>query len=236
MVISVLKIVFVALFTAIISSLVIVAAVLFRSSDRVYRLSRFHARTLLKVCGVKLNVTGLDSLKFTRNYIYIANHASLFDIPAVIAGLPDHIRFVYKKELNKIPFLGWGLKYSRVYIPIDRGRSQDALQTLERTIKKIREGDSVILFAEGTRTPDGRLQQFKRGAFNLAVKANVPVVPLTINGSYSVLSRNSMRLRPGTISITIGKPIVPPGANGKSSELQLRDEVRRVIEQHYTDQ
>lgn len=199
-------------------------------------ISRAHARSILAVSGVRLDVRGRERLDFSKHYVYVSNHASLFDIPAVIAGIPQHVRIVYKKELERIPLFGWGLKFSKGYIGINRGRGADAMRGIEKAAETIRNGASVLLFAEGTRTPDGRLQPFKRGAFNLAVKAGVPVVPLTINGSYRVYSKASPRIQPGTISLTLEDPIRPARADGKEAELRLRDSVQRAIQKNYVDQ
>lgn len=199
-------------------------------------IARLYSRTVLKFCGIKLRVEGLNRIDMSHSHIYVSNHASQFDIPAVIAGIPDQIRIVYKKELEKVPFFGWGLKWPKVYIGVDRRGGQEALQNLDAAAETIRNGASVLLFAEGTRSPDGRLQPFKRGAFNLAVKAGVPVVPLTINGSFSILSKNSLRLRPGTITLVLDEPIAPPARNGKETEMELRDRVHAAIESHYVNQ
>ena len=217
-----------------------IATILVMPVDREGKLfhgvARMYSRTVLRICGIRLRVEGVENVDFSRSYIYVSNHASQFDIPAVIAGVPDQIRIVYKRELEKIPFFGWGLKFPKVYIAIDRRKGPDAIQSLEAAAEKIRGGASVLLFAEGTRSPDGKLQSFKRGAFNLAVKAAVPVVPLTINGSYAVLPRRSFRIRPGTITLVLDKPINPPAQNGKETELKLREQVESIIRQHYIDQ
>ena len=113
---------------------------------------------MLFVCGVKVRVTGLEKIDSSRNYIYVSNHASMFDIPSILAGIPGQIRIVYKKELDVIPVFGWGLKYG-AYIGIDRGRGADAMRSLDEAVEKIRRGASVLLYAEGTRTTDGKLQR-----------------------------------------------------------------------------
>jgi 1-acyl-sn-glycerol-3-phosphate acyltransferase len=110
------------------------------------------------------------------------------------------------------------------------------MQSLDRAAERIRAGSSVLLFAEGTRSPDGNLQQFKRGPFNLAAKAGVPVVPVAINGSYRVLPRHSYRIRSGTITIVLGDPILPLKANGRNAELELRDRAYAVIERNLQQQ
>lgn len=236
MIVSVFKILFALFFSAFVATLELLTIPFNRTGSLFHALAKFHARGVLSVCGVHLAIEGLERVNFNRSYIYVANHASHFDIPAVIAGIPDQIRIVYKKELEKIPIFGWGLKYGKTYISIDRGKGQDAIQSLEEAANKIRNGASVILFAEGTRTSDGNLQAFKRGPFNLAAKANVPIVPVTINGSYDILPRGSWRIQPGTITLVLSEPIEPLKANGKESELALRDMTSAAIQQNFKRQ
>lgn len=197
--------------------------------------TRFWSRGLLKIFGVRLQVHGLELIDRSRNYIYVSNHASMFDIPIVAVGVPDDVRLVYKKELEKIPVFGWGLRWGS-YIGIDRGRGPKAMKSLDEAVARIRSGTSVLLFAEGTRTLDGRLQPFKRGAFNLAVRSGVPVVPLTINGSYSIVPKHSLRIRPGTVDLFLDPPIPIDPEGGKETEMRLMDRVRAAIERHYIDQ
>jgi 1-acyl-sn-glycerol-3-phosphate acyltransferase len=232
MILSLVKIVFAILYSGLMAALEILVIPFHRTGKLFHALARVHARGILIGCGVKVKVEGLEKVDFTKSAIYVANHASYFDIPAVVAGIPAEIRIVYKKELERIPIFGWGLKYGKTYIGIDRGRGQDAVQSLEQAAIRIRNGASVIMFAEGTRTSDGNLQPFKRGPFFLAVKAGVPVVPVTIRGSYQVLPRHSLRIRPGTITLTLSEPIEVPQSNGKDSEFILRDKVHEVIEKN----
>jgi 1-acyl-sn-glycerol-3-phosphate acyltransferase len=232
MILSFLRILFAILNTAFVASLELIITPFHRTGKLFHNLARFWAFGILKVCGVKVIVEGKENVDFSRSYIYVSNHASQFDIPAVVAAIPDQIRIVYKKELEKIPIFGWGLKYGKTYIGIDRGRGQDAIQSLEKAASRIRNGASVLLFGEGTRTTDGKLQQFKRGPFNLAMRAGVPIVPVAINGSYKILPKHSFRIRPGTITLVLSSPIKPPENEGKEAELNLRDEVRAAIERN----
>ena len=110
------------------------------------------------------------------------------------------------------------------------------MKSIEAAARKIRRGASVLLFAEGTRTLDGKLQPFKRGAFNLALRASVPVVPLTINGTYAILRKHSVMIRPGTARLILGDPIEPSDASGRDAELALMDMVHREIVKTYIDQ
>ena len=224
-------------FISLLVGMIELAAIPFERKGRVFHfLSRIHSRSILKICGVTLVVKGLEHLDRSRNYIFVSNHASMFDISSVIAGIPFEIRIMFKKELGRIPLWGWGLKLSKVYIEVDRGKGQDALRSLEDAAKKMRGGSSVLLFAEGTRTRDGKLQPFKRGAFYLAVRSGYPVVPLTINGSFGILQKHSIRVRPGTITLILGKPIEPPADSSKETERELREQVQKIIQQHYIDQ
>lgn len=236
MIISAIKIFFVIIVTVVLA-ITALLLVPFDRNGRIYHaIGRLYGRSVLAISGVKLKTEGLDRLAFDRNYVYVCNHASLFDIPSVQAGIPDQIRIVYKKELEKIPIFGWVLKYGRTYISIDRGKGADAIKSLEAAAKKIRNGASVLLFPEGTRSSDGKLQPFRRGAFNLAVKAGVPVVPVTINGSYNILRKGTFNIKPGTITLVLDTPIIPPADDGKTSELQLMNAVHTAIEHHYVEQ
>lgn len=206
-----------------------------RSSRVFHALCRSWARISLALCGVRVRVHGTEYIQPGHGYVYVSNHASMFDIPAVIAAIPDQIRIVYKKELQSIPLFGWGLKFGS-YIPIDRGRSVMAQKSLDAAIAKIRNGESVLLFAEGTRTLDGRLQPFKRGAFHIAVQAGVPVVPLTINGSFKILPKHSISIAPGEVELILDRPIPLSGEQGKDAERKLMEEVHAAIARHYVDQ
>ena len=123
-----------------------------------------------------------------------------------------------------------------MYIGVERGKGVDAIRSLEKAAEKMRGGASVLLFAEGTRTKNGKLQPFKRGAFYLALRSGYSVVPLTINGSYGILQKNSLRIKPGAITIVLDKPIEPPAEYSKEAELALRDRVHAIIQQHYIEQ
>jgi 1-acyl-sn-glycerol-3-phosphate acyltransferase len=236
MLLSILKI-FLAILISVTWSVLVLVTIPFNKGGRAYHaLTKIFARILLGVCGIKIRTTGTEHITQGQSYIYVSNHASAFDIPAVMAGIPNQIRIVYKKELEKVPFFGWALKFGKTYIPIDRAKGTNAARSLEEAAMKFKSGASVLLYGEGTRTKDGKLQPFKRGAFNLAVKAGIPVIPLTINGSYKILPKKKFRIVPGEISLTIEKPIPVKENGGKEEELRLMDEVHNVISNNYIDQ
>ena len=208
----------------------------FHRTGRLYHyLARGWARIALFACGIQVKVKGLKKVDPDRHYVYVSNHASIFDIPVLIAGIPNQIRILYKKVLEVIPIIGWCLSWGS-YIGIDRRGKTEAVKSLEQAAKKICEGASVLLYAEGTRTLDGKLQPFKRGAFNLAVKAGVPVVPLTINGTFNILRKHSISVRPGTAELILESPIDINGKGGKDAELKLLEQVHSAIRKHHVDQ
>lgn len=217
------------------ASIILVSLIFNRSGKLFHWFCRNWATVVLRICATKVTVRGTENLRSGQNFVYVSNHASMFDIPAVIAGIPDQIRLVYKKELEKIPIFGWGLKYGS-YIGIDRGRGLEAQRSLEEAVEKIRNGESVLLYAEGTRTLDGKLQPFKRGAFHIAVQAGVPVVPLTINGSFKILPKHSISINPGDVELILDSPIHLGGEQGKEAELTLMEEVHAAIQKHYVNQ
>lgn len=216
-----------------------IAAVLVIPFDRRGKLyhgvGRIWSRGLLLICGLRLTTKGKEYLIPGQSYIYVSNHASLLDIPVITAGIPDQIRIVYKKELDKIPLFGWGLKWGS-YIGIDRGSSTEARRSLDEAIEKIRRGASVFMFAEGTRTIDGKLQPFKRGAFNLALASGVSIVPLTINGTFGIMPKHSATIRPGPVELILESPIEVEPEQGKEAELRLMERVHAAIAKHYVDQ
>lgn len=204
-------------------------------SGRLYHWSSWAwGKSILSVFGVTVQVDGLEHIKDQKRVIYVANHASWFDIPAMVVGVPDQIRIVFKKELTWVPIWGWALKYGP-YIAIDRANPKDALKSLDKAAEQIRKGASVLLFAEGTRTRDGKLQSFKRGAFALAVRSGVPVVPVTINNSYNILPKGSLKVRPAEIRLVLDKPIETAGKSGKEGEKELMDAVHQVITRHFVE-
>jgi 1-acyl-sn-glycerol-3-phosphate acyltransferase len=197
--------------------------------------SRVWSKFILWLFRIRVKTRGTEFIDPSQHYIYISNHASAFDIPAVVVGIPDDIRFVLKKELTRIPIWGWALKYGH-YIVIDRGKARDAVRSLDKAAKRMRNGASVILFAEGTRTWDGRLQPFKRGAFTLAAKAGIPIIPVTINNTFKILPKGSLRVNPADIELVFGKPISTVSIEGREGEVRLVDQVRQAIGDTYIDQ
>jgi len=180
-------------------------------------------------------VKGYDRIDLQKPYIFVSNHASMFDIPTVVVALKGNVNIVFKKELTRVPIWGWALRFGH-FIMIDRSSPRDAMASIERAAQSIQQGHSVILFPEGTRTVDGKLQQFKRGAFSLAVKAGIPVVPLIINGTFKIMPKGSLIVKPSNISVILEEPIPTKGLSGKNSEMELMERVHKAIEKNYIEQ
>jgi len=216
-----------------VSVIAIVSLPLDRSKKIYFWCGTLWSRFVLLLCTVDVRVTNPDNVDRFGNYILVTNHASMFDIPAVMSVFP-HVRIMFKKELGYVPIWGWSLWWGH-HIIVDRKKGTEALKSLDRAANAVKEGGQVLLFAEGTRTLDGKLQQFKRGAFALAAKSGVPVIPLTINGSYTILPKGSFDIRPAHIEIVIGQPIETKNITTREDEMKLMNDVREVISRSYVE-
>jgi 1-acyl-sn-glycerol-3-phosphate acyltransferase len=170
---------------------------------------------ILKTSRVRLDVKGLENVPPDTALIFCSNHPSAMDIPILFVSLPVQFRFVAKRSLFNIPFLGWHLWRSG-HIPVERDQPQKAIRSLDQAATGIRKGRPVVLFPEGTRPRTDTLGAFKKGSFYLAINSGVPVIPVTIRGSRAVLKPDSIHIRPGQVEVTIHPPI-------PTSELTLAD-------------
>ncbi len=171
---------------------------------------RWWAPFLLKLCGVTAWQRAAQSLDWSRSYVICSNHASVFDILVLTSILPLPIRFVAKRELLKWPVIGWSLRPAG-QIVVDRQHTADAVRSIDTATRR-RIGGQVIFFVEGTRTRDGELLPFKRGAFHFAIANQMPVLPTAVVGSFAALARMPWwKLHPGRdIGVVFGSPIEPP--------------------------
>ncbi len=186
------------------------------------------ARVGLFLAGVRLETGNIEKIPTGQPLIFMGNHQSNFDILALYAALPVHFSWIAKEELFRIPFFGFAMRRAG-YIPLDRGDGRRALKSVDEAARKIRNGVSVIIFPEGTRTRDGNLLPFKRGGFLLAAKAGVPIVPFTINGTAGINPAKTLQLQKGTVRICFSDPMETSGATGKRRD-DLIERVRAAIE------
>lgn len=207
---------------------VIAHMVLFRDKAVFYLYARWWSKLLLKVCRIRVKIEGADSIQPGQRYVYIANHSSLFDIPILIASVPDNIRIMYKKELEKIPVFGWCLRLGP-YIAVVREKSRSASETLAQVVESLRDGSSVLVFPEGTRSPDGAVGEFKRGAFSIALQSGKPLMPVSICGSAGILPARTRKLRGGDVTVVLGEPVVNGRTLNRAEEKHLVQSVQTTI-------
>ena len=186
------------------------------------------APQVLWLGGVDLQVVGGEKLDRSRPYVVAANHASQLDIPVLFHGLGFPIRFLAKRSLFYIPLFGWSLWLAK-FIPVDRGRSRRARASIDRGAERIRRGPSLMVFPEGTRTPDGAVKRFKSGAFVMAIKSGVPLLPVAIRGTFDAVPKSRLAMKPGPVQLVIGEPIRTEGVALTEKEA-LRRRVQRAVE------
>ena len=204
-----------------------------RSGNSAHAVARGWARILLWASFIRVRVVGLEKLDRDANYVFVANHGSYMDIPAVLSRLPYQFRFFAKKGLYQIPFLGWHLKWAG-HLPVDRSNARNSLKSSHEGARLIAERHvSMLLFPEGGRTrPELGLREFKEGSVYIAIKAGVPVVPMALVGLRALLPMGSGHVRSGRVTIRIGDPIPTRGMKiSERAELtqRLHDEVARML-------
>jgi 1-acyl-sn-glycerol-3-phosphate acyltransferase len=195
--------------------------------NMMFRLSRPWSRGLLASSGVRLDAEFEVPLDPERSYVYLANHQSYFDIPALMPVAPGQVRFAAKRSLFRIPVFGWSL-WVGGFIPIDREEPSKATQAFSAAAERVRQGASVLFFPEGTRSADGKLAPFQRGGFLIALKAGLPIVPVGIEGARQVMPRGRVWVTPGRITVRFGTPL-DCAAYGVKGRGRLMADVRRKV-------
>ena len=221
----------VAIFTTmVVGSMVIAYGAVRPHGESGYTLVRRWARILLKRCGVKTTVEGIEEVDFSRPMVFMTNHRSHYDTPVLIDSIPVRLCIVAKKELRKIPFLGGAMK-SLGMIFLDRGDREKARRSMEEAAGKLRGDLSVLMFPEGTRSDDGRtMRAFRKGGFHLAKAAGLPIQPLVITGTEKVLPKKSLRIRPGHAVLRFGRTIPVTDESTVEGLLeQTRAEMERLL-------
>ena len=187
------------------------------------------ARTILWASGVKVEWEGIERLRGRGPRVLVSNHESWFDVMALTANLPWEYRFAIKKELEKIPL--WGAAWQACgHISVDRQNRQAAIQSMERAREISGENADtlIVFFPEGTRSPTGALQRFKKGAFVLALQLGVPVIPVAVIGGRQIMAKNRMRIRSGRMRVVVGEPIPVAGMTFDARD-QLVERTRAEI-------
>jgi len=174
------------------------------------------ARTIALVTPAQVHVSGRENIDPRQSYVITANHLSYFDIIAIYGWLGIDFRWVMKQELMKVPVLGYACKVLG-HVFIDRSNRESAIDSINAARSRLKNGTSIFFFPEGTRSRDGRIQPFKKGAFRLAQELKLPILPITMSGSQHICPARTLDVMPGTINVTIHKPIAA------SNDLQVSE-------------
>ena len=179
------------------------------NTDPLYRIGVLGTRMALWLSGVQMEVHGREKIPTGGCLVFMSNHQGNCDPPALIARLPD-VLVMGKKEFFKVPVLGRAMRL-RGFIPVDRKNRERAIQAVEQAVRALQAGFSFLVFPEGTRSPDGRLQPFKKGVFVMAIKAGATIVPVAISGSSRIMTKGQFVIRPGRVRLTFCDPIPTRG-------------------------
>ena len=207
---------------------------LFDSSGNIPHLvARLWGKIQLWIAGIRVSITGLQNINHQKSYILVSNHQSNFDIFALLGYLPIQFRWIAKAELFRAPFMGWAM-HRIGYISIERDSPKKAYRSMLKAAEAVNRGVSVMIFPEGTRSPDGKLQPFKKGVFLIALKSQAAILPITIQGTAKIMRKGDWRIYPGKVQITIDPPIETAGIPTEKEE-ELSQRVRRTLEKNLTN-
>lgn len=214
-------------YTIVLGSLSLLSSLFDRNGSIQHGFARLWSRMILGTVRAKVYVEGLEKIDISQAHIYAVNHLSALDIPLLYEHLPFQFRILAKRELFRYPFLGWHLRRSG-QIAVDQDNVRSSARSIGRAVKSLQAGMPIVIFPEGGRSQDGRLQPFMSGAFYLAIKAQVDVVPMAIVGTYEMLPINSFHIRPRPLRLLVGNPITTTGMNLRSMEA-LTESTRKAI-------
>lgn len=205
---------------------IIVILLSYISSRLANAVVRLWGKLLAMSAGIKVHIEGLEKLNKNRNYIFVANHLSVFDIPVLYATLPFKIGFIAKKELFKIPLFG-RIMLSSNSLPVDRGSARQARKSIDKAVENIKKNNiSIVIFPEGTRSSNGEIGSFKQASFTLPIESQLEIVPIALWGGEKILKKNSILLDAGIIKGIISEPLDFPKETTKQ---ELSESVREII-------
>ncbi len=194
-------------FYTIVLGIISIPVSLFEERERIlHNFARFWSELIMKTIGARVTVKGLEKIDKSKTYIYAVNHASALDIPVLYAYLPFQFRIAFKKELLSYPIVGWHLKRSG-QICIDQQNPAAAIGSIRAALKTLSSGIPLVIFPEGGRTPDGEIKPFLAGAFFLAIRTHVEIVPVALVGTFETLPMNTYHIKRRPLEMLIGEPI-----------------------------
>ncbi|OGW26394.1 MAG: acyl-phosphate glycerol 3-phosphate acyltransferase [Nitrospinae bacterium RIFCSPLOWO2_12_FULL_47_7] len=195
------------------------------SGNRSHQIARLWSKLLCTLNGIKVEIKGLEYADANTAQIFVANHQSFFDIFALSGYIPLQIRWMAKASLFRIPFVGWAMRAAG-YISVERENKRSAYKSFLTTVDKLKSGNSIVIFPEGTRSLDGKIGPFKKGSQLLAIRSGAPMVPVAIIGTGNIIKKGSGRISPGPVRIILMPPV---SADKSKNEDTIIDEIRTSI-------
>lgn len=192
---------------------------------------KFYAPALIRAARADFRIEPLPPLDFSRPHIFVMNHQSMLDIACAFAGLPTNLRFVAKHTLKYVPFLGWYM-WATGMVFVDRSKRVQAINSLAKAGKQIRDGASILAYPEGTRSRNGHILPFKKGVFMLAVESRVPIVPIAIEGSGKVAPSDGFNIQPGRVRMKVGTPIPTEHLSAKDVNALVQQVQHAIVNLH----
>jgi 1-acyl-sn-glycerol-3-phosphate acyltransferase len=219
----------IAIYTLVLGTASIASSLFDRRGYVAHGCARTWSRLILRTTGVRVRVEGLERISPRATYVFVSNHQSIYDTPVIFASLPHQLRIIAKESLARFPVLGWHLKRGG-HLFVDR-QHPDRAGILKRWRALVSEGLSLIIYAEGTRSPDGRVARFKAGSFMLAIQAGLPIVPLAVIGTRAVMPKGRLRTEPASVRLVIHEPIAPPATDEPTIQdaKALADRVHDIV-------
>jgi 1-acyl-sn-glycerol-3-phosphate acyltransferase len=214
--------VFLALYTLILGPPLIVLTLLTRSSNLMYWVGVKGLVFITRVAGMRVRVEGRENIP-PGVCVFAANHTSNADAPAIVGAIPRRLAIFGRKSLFDIPIVGLAFSLAK-FVPVDRGNREAALASVKLAVQYIKTGSSFLVYPEGTRSPDGRLQRLKKGAFVMAIEAGVPIVPVACSGAHRIMRKNSLAIQAGEVTVRFAAPI-----DAAAYTVDQRDDLARRV-------
>ncbi len=214
--------VFLSLYTLVLGPPLILLTLITRSATLMYWVGVKGVVFITRAVGMKVCVEGRENIP-AGVCMFAANHTSNADAAAIVGAIPRRLAIFGRKSLFDIPIVGYAFRLAK-FVPVDRGNRDAALASVKQAVEYMNQGFSFLVYPEGTRSPDGRLQQFKKGAFVMAIEAGVPIVPVICSGAHLVMKKKSLVIRAGKVTVKFGKPVDAAGYT-----IDRRDELARRV-------
>src|ERR1700730_1099090 len=213
---------FLGLYTLVLGPPLILYTVVTRSAELMYWVGVKGLVFITRVAGMRVDVEGRENIP-AGVCLFAANHTSNADAPAIVGAIPRRLAIFGRKSLFDIPIVGLAFRLAK-FVPVDRGNREAALASVKQAVEYIKTGSSFLVYPEGTRSPDGRMQRFKKGTFVMAIEAGVPIVPVACSGAHRIMKKNSLEIHPGKVIVRFGKPI-----DASAYTIEQRDELAQRV-------